>query len=69
MHQYRIRALFDRGLDQRLARGYPANDVLDPGVRFDLQTVRAIVAELACFQVFVAELLIRWPRRYDTIAR
>jgi hypothetical protein len=55
MHQYRIRALFDRGLDQRLARGYPANDVLDPGVRFDLQTVRAIVAELACFQVFVAE--------------
>jgi hypothetical protein len=56
MHQYRVRALLDRRLDQRLTRGDPANDVLDPGVRFDLQAVRAIVAELACFQVFVAEV-------------
>ena len=55
MHDDRICLRQDRRFDQRLAGGYPADDIFDLRLGLDLQSVRTIVIELIDFQVVVAE--------------
>ena len=47
VHQNRIRALRNRLLDQRQARGHAGDDFIHLGPALDLQAVRAVVA-VAC---------------------
>jgi hypothetical protein len=55
MYQQGVRAGVDRRLDQGLAGGHSADDVLHLRIRLDLQSVRTIVIKFIDFQVLVAE--------------